>query len=138
VVDEGRLARLLRDVTERVDRLEQAATAPRDGALWLDGVKYLFVTTIEGCVDIAHHIAAAEKYAAPDSNAAAVRLLGAHRIIEEELAAEVAGAVGFRNVLVHRYTEVDDRVVFEALGRLEVFRLFVAQVSAWLLERRAR
>ena len=61
MVDEGRVARVLRDVSERVDRLaaehDHAATR-RSEPLWLDGIKYLFVTAIEGCIDVAHHILA--------------------------------------------------------------------------------
>lgn len=39
-------------------------------------------------------------------------------------------------MLVHQYTEVDDRPVLAALGRLGVFRTFVTEVSAWLVEAR--
>ena len=46
----------------------------------------------------------------------------------------LARAVGFRNVLVHQYTTVDDSIVLGALDRLEEFDEFVAQVSAWLLQ----
>jgi uncharacterized protein YutE (UPF0331/DUF86 family) len=135
VVDEGRLARLLRAIAERTDRLAGAAASPtgRADQLWLDGVKYLFLTTIEACVDVAHHIAASERLGAPDTNAAAIRLLGEHGIIDEAIAHDLARAVGFRNVLVHQYTDVDDRVVLDALDRLGTFRAFVTQVSAWLL-----
>ncbi|MCM3845803.1 hypothetical protein ND486_06290 [Pseudonocardia sp. DR1-2] len=52
MVDEARVARLLRSVTDdlAVLRAESAADPDR---LWLSGVTYLFVTAIEGCVDVA-------------------------------------------------------------------------------------
>jgi uncharacterized protein YutE (UPF0331/DUF86 family) len=136
VVDEGRVARLLRAISERVDRLEAANDGRSDApeSLWLDGVKYLFVTSIEGCVDVAHHICSSESWRAPDTNADAIRLPGRHAVLNADLAQRVAKAVGFRNVLVHQYAEVDDQIVVHALADLNDLRLFVSQVSAWVLE----
>ena len=74
MVDEGRASRLLRWIAERTDRL--AAAENRDlstGSLWLEGVKYLFITAIEGCVDVAHHIVSSESWRAPDTTGEAIR-----------------------------------------------------------------
>lgn len=134
MVDEGRVARLLRGIAERTDRLRLAAVSPEmpRPQLWLDGVKYLFVTTIEGCVDVAQHIASSERYPAPDSNADAIRLLGTRGVIDQALASSLGRAVGFRNVLVHQYAQVDDGIVLDALDQLDQFDSFVTQVSRWL------
>ena len=94
------------------------------------------MTTIESCVDVAQHIASSEDFGAPDSNAAALRELGAHQVIVENLANSVALAVGFRNVLVHQYAQVDDGIVLAASERLDEFDAFVSQVSQWLTEQR--
>ena len=138
MVDEGRVSRLLRGISERVDRLQVARATPIDarGSLWLDGVKYLFVITIEGCVDVAQHIVASEQLGSPDANAAAVRMLADHELLTVETADRVAAAVGFRNVLVHQYAEVDDGIVIEMLDRLGDFGAFVEQVSRWLVAQR--
>jgi uncharacterized protein YutE (UPF0331/DUF86 family) len=62
MVDEGRATRLLRGIAERVDRLARASDHRNTDSesLWLDGVKYLFVTAIEPSVDLAHHIISSE------------------------------------------------------------------------------
>jgi uncharacterized protein YutE (UPF0331/DUF86 family) len=136
MVDEIRVARLLRAVSDRTIRL-RAATAvdvSERGHFWLDGIKYPLVTTVEGCVDVAQHICSSESYPAPDTNADAMRLLATRGVLPEELATSLARAVGFRNVLVHQYTAVNDSIVLGALDRLEEFDEFVAQVSAWLLQ----
>ncbi|MDJ0769138.1 MAG: DUF86 domain-containing protein [Ilumatobacter sp.] len=104
--------------------------------LWLDGVKYLFVTAIEGCIDVAQHITSSERHPAPDTNAAAIRSLGAHGVIDEDLAASLARGVGFRNVLVHQYVEVDDQVVLDSLNDVVQLHAFVQQISDWLLDQR--
>ncbi len=135
MVDEGRVTRLLRGVADRTNRLDVARTEDPSvrGSMWLDGIKYLFVTTIEGCIDVAQHICASDSLGAPDTNAAALRLLGQHGIVPGDLADALARAAGFRNVLVHQYIDVDDSIVTEALEQLDDFRAFVSSVSAWLL-----
>lgn len=135
MVDEGRVARLLRGVDERVARLEQQRSTKleRHDSLWLDGIKYLFVTAIEGCVDVAHHLAASERWEAPDTNAAAFVVLARHDVLESLLAQRMSLAVGFRNVLVHQYATVDDERVVAALDELDDLTMFVRQVGAWMI-----
>ena len=135
MVDEGRVSRLLRGVAERTARMRRAFDVPEAerGELWLDGIKYLLVTAIEGCIDVAQHIASSENLGAPDSNADALRRLGGSAgIVEADLAEQMALAVGFRNVLVHQYAQVDDRIVLASVDRLGDFDRFVTEVSSWM------
>jgi uncharacterized protein YutE (UPF0331/DUF86 family) len=140
MVDEGRATRLLRAITDRLDRLDAARARQLDARddLWLDGIKYLLVTTIETCVDVAQHIGSSERWRSPDSNADAVRLLGEHHVVDTDVADRLARAVGFRNVLVHQYVTVDDTKVLDALDRLDDVATFVAQVAAWIDRQRDR
>lgn len=132
MVDVRRLSRLLRGVTEDIARLRRAAAvgeALLDDENALDAVKYRFVTAIEGCIDVAQHVAASERFAAPATNADAMRILARNDVLAPELAEDLAAAVRFRNVLVHRYAEVDDRLVIEHLGRLDRLSGFVAAID---------
>lgn len=133
MVDEGRVTRLLRSLDERTARLNQAKAEAERSSLWLDAVKYQLVTAVEAVVDVAHHFSSSEGWGPADTNAESVRELGRRGVINEELADSLARAVGFRNVLVHRYVEVDDGIVIATLDRLDEFERFVAEVSAWLL-----
>lgn len=136
MVDAERLARLLRRATEDIGRLRVQA---RDAAalltdeVRLDHVKYRFVTAIEACLDAAMHILATEGYRAPDANADAIRELARHGVLTHDVAEAVARAVGFRNVLVHRYAEVIDERVIDHLGALERLEDFVDQVTVRFL-----
>src|SRR5271167_3823149 len=127
MVDEGRVLRLLRNVTDDVAVLQRESVAGeerRQDPIWLRGVKYTFVTAIEGCVDVAQHICAAEGWGPPADNGDAVRLLGEHGVCAPGLARSIRQAVGFRNVLVHDYIRVNDEIVLDrlqALGDLEDF-----------------
>ena len=135
MVDEDRVLRLLRSITDDVAVLQREARASeerRQDLIWLRGVKYTFVTAIEACVDVAQHICATEGWGPPADNSDAVRLLGEHGVLTTELAASVRKAVGFRNVLVHDYIEVNDAVVVARLKGLGDLEEFVRQVAAYV------
>jgi uncharacterized protein YutE (UPF0331/DUF86 family) len=139
MVDERRVRRMLQRVSEDITYLasrseegipEQLADAERMAAL-----KYVFVTTIEGCLDIAQHVCASEGWGPPSSNAEALRLLGRHEVLPTGLSEVMASAVGFRNVLVHGYVDVDDRLVVSFLERVTDLKAFVSHLSSWLIAR---
>lgn len=60
-----------------------------------------------------------------------LRKAGAHAGVDHAVTASVAGAVGFRNVLVHQYAEVDDQRVLATLALLPDLNRFVAELAAW-------
>jgi uncharacterized protein YutE (UPF0331/DUF86 family) len=106
VVDQDRVLRLLRSITEDISVLAGEASADetrRDDPIWLRGIKYTFVTAIEACLDVAQHICATEGWGPPADNGDAVKLLGDHGALTPTLARSIRQAVGFRNVLVHDY-----------------------------------
>jgi uncharacterized protein YutE (UPF0331/DUF86 family) len=135
VVDERRLRRVLQRIADDVATLEgerAAATALLADRRGMAALKYVFITAIEGCIDAAHHACASAGWGPPETNADAIRLLGRHGVLSAELADRLARAVGFRNVLVHGYAEVDDALVVAQLDRVPDLRAFVAGMSALL------
>ncbi|MEX5635031.1 type VII toxin-antitoxin system HepT family RNase toxin [Parafrankia sp. FMc2] len=132
MVDEARVLRLLRAVTDDLSVLRREADADderRADPIWLRGVKYTFVTAIEACVDVAQHICATEGWGPPADNGDAVRLLGAHGVLDPVLAQSLRKAVGFRNVLVHDYVDVDDGIVITRLKNLGDLADFVRGIA---------
>lgn len=95
-------------------------------------LKYTFQTAIEACIDAAHHVIAAEGLQVAPSNADAFRTLAAAGLLDRELADSMAGAVGFRNVLVHGYADVRDDLVVANLERLDDLRGVVRAMTALL------
>jgi uncharacterized protein YutE (UPF0331/DUF86 family) len=116
----------LRRLHDVVDRGED----PRGDVVLLDHVEYRFVTAIEAALDAAHHVCATEGFAAPPTNAEAMRELARHDLLPAATAEGMARAVGFRNVLVHRYAEVDDGLVVEQLDGLGTLGAFVEAPTA--------
>jgi uncharacterized protein YutE (UPF0331/DUF86 family) len=132
VVDVTRLRRLLQNVTDELAYLRaERASADRIEAdeRRLRALKYAWVVAIEGCIDVAHHVCATEGWGPPESNADTMGVLGRHGVLSVEAAAGMASAVGFRNVLVHRYAEVDNARVVAFLSQLALLEEFVAALS---------
>lgn len=140
MVDEERVARLLGRVRDDTAALRGAAAQGAEkvagDAVVLDAVKYRFVTVTEGCVRIAHHLLASEGWGVPETNAGTLRELGERGVLETSVAEAMARAVGFRNVLVHEYADVDDSRVVAQLDRLDDLDSFVRQVSTWVRAQR--
>jgi uncharacterized protein YutE (UPF0331/DUF86 family) len=135
VVDEVRVLRLLRVVTDDLGVLHQESDASegrRADPMWLRGVKYTFVTSIEACIDIAQHICSAQGWGPPADNGDAMKVLGRHGTLTPEVSDAMRKAVGFRNVLVHEYVEVSDEIVASRLGNSRDLEQFVEQVTAFL------
>ncbi len=135
MVDEVRVLRLLRSVTDDLAVLgveSHADDERRADGLWLRGVKYTFVTAIEACVDVAQHLCASEGWGPPSDNGDALRVIGSHGVLSAELARTMRRAVGFRNVLVHDYIDVDDDIVITRLADLSDLDAFVTGDKGWL------
>lgn len=136
MVDEQRIDRLLVGIETHTAFLAGYADRPIDGIVtdeqMLSAIKYRFVTAIEGCAKVAHHIGAAQGWPPAESNGHAIRMLADHGVLPRGLAASIADAVGFRNVLVHEYADVDDRQAVSHLDRLDDLRAFATVVARWL------
>lgn len=135
MVDETRVLRLLRSITDDLAVLRQADAADdlrRADPLFLRGVKYTFITAIEACVDVAQHLCAAQGWGPPADNGDALAILGRHGVLEPELAIRMRQASGFRNVLVHGYVQVDDQIVWARLHEPDDLDLFTRAVAGWL------
>ncbi|KPM55021.1 hypothetical protein ACG83_16885 [Frankia sp. R43] len=135
MIDEARVLRLLRAITDDLSVLRSEADADgerRADPIWLRGVKYTFVTAIEACVDVAQHICATQGWGPPADNGDAIQLLGDHGALASTLAVSLRKAVGFRNVLVHDYIAVNDEIVVARLHALDGLDEFVRQIAAYV------
>lgn len=68
---------------------------------------------LEGCIDLAAHVVVAENWNGCDKAAESFIKLGENEVIPKALASRLSKAVGFRNILVHDYTELDYEIVYE-------------------------
>lgn len=138
MVDRERLLAVLGRVTARLAVLDDYAAADPDALLAdevrLGHLKYTYQTALEACIDAAHHVVAARGLGTPASNAETFRLLARAGVLPDDLATSLAGSVGFRNVLVHGYADVDDHLVVEHLAHRSALRAYVAAMTALLAD----
>ena len=84
---------------------------------------------VQACVDVGLHIFSGRNEPVPDSMGDVFLRLARLGIIDETTAQALKGAVGFRNVAVHAYQEIDYAIVYSICTKhLDDFRSFIRQV----------
>jgi uncharacterized protein YutE (UPF0331/DUF86 family) len=65
----------------------------------------------QAAIDMAMHLVAQNRYGIPQSSAHAFALLADHRLISGDLSEELQKMVGFRNLAVHNYQDLDQAIL---------------------------
>lgn len=90
-------------------------------------------TAVEICIDIGSHIASALKLGGYQEAADVFELLARHRIIDENLLAKMTDAIKARNVLVHKYADIDYQLIIRNLeDDIADLREFGGQINEFL------
>ncbi|MFQ5799227.1 MAG: DUF86 domain-containing protein [Bacteroidota bacterium] len=118
-VERERIATLVGEARRALGQLRRNGAEGEEALLSsevkLGNIKYQFIVAIESCIDICTHIIARSYGRAPESYAGCFDLLVEEKVIENGLARQMSDFARFRNVLVHRYWEVNNRRVIEKL-----------------------
>jgi uncharacterized protein YutE (UPF0331/DUF86 family) len=69
----------------------------------------------EQCIDLANHTIKVRKLGLPKESKDSFHLLATNRIIPYDLATRLSGMIGFRNVLVHEYQQMDIELMIEVI-----------------------
>ena len=84
---------------------------------------------VQLCVDIAMHVVASGEESPPDTMAASFDALRRLDVLSPALARRIQSAIGFRNVAIHNYREIDWRIVHAICHEhAEDFRTFAQAV----------
>ncbi len=101
-------------------------------------VERTLMNLIQSCIDLAQHVRAANGILSGETAKEEIRAPGELEIISRDTQQKIEEAVGFRNVLAHRYGEIDHDVVYEVLHEdLHWFKRFQQEVAQWLRDRRS-
>ncbi|MCP4901851.1 MAG: DUF86 domain-containing protein [bacterium] len=65
----------------------------------------------QACLDLAHHLIASNSWDLPRDTGHAMSILKRHGILTEDLETKMRAVQGFRNIAVHRYTEIDPDIL---------------------------
>jgi len=97
--------------------------------------RYLHLA-LECTIDIGEMIISKEGLRKPESYREVIEILGKENILPKEFAERFAPAMGFRNILVHRYAEIDLNELYEHLQNdLQDFSTFAKYVAKYLEEK---
>jgi uncharacterized protein YutE (UPF0331/DUF86 family) len=66
---------------------------------------------VQAAIDLAAHVVASEGYGLPSSLATNFTLLEQHGVIEPDLAERLRRMTGFRNIAIHQYEVLDQRII---------------------------
>lgn len=96
-------------------------------------VEHTLQIAIQAALDVASHVASDERLGEPATNRELFALLARHGWITPALSDTLRRMVGFRNVLVHGYDDVDLGVVEDVVAnRLDDLLAFVTAIRARL------
>ena len=95
-------------------------------------VERTFMTLIQACIDLAQHIRAAEGLSPSGTAKREIEALGNAAVLSSETTEKIKEAVGFRNILTHRYGDVNHDVVYRVLhSDLHWFEQFQQDIAQW-------
>ncbi len=91
----------------------------------IQAAKHSMQESIEACLDIGNHIIAERGYRRAEDYKEIFEILEEEGLIGSRLSKKLQEMAGFRNILVHRYGEIDLNMIYlvisEELGDIEEF-----------------
>ena len=126
MVDEEVFVDKLQYVNRYTDDLEQMRGMSKEQYLedmvTQRAVERTLMNLIQACIDLAQHVRSSEDLSPSGTAKQEIEALGNADIISPETQTRLEEAVGFRNVLAHRYVLHDD---------LRWFKRFQQEVAQW-------
>lgn len=123
----SRLKRLEENLRE-LERFRGTSIDDLEGRQKRWALRYGMLESIQAIIDIACAVVSRYNLGYPDSYADCFRVLRRENVLPDDLTDRLTQAVGMRNVLVHEYLDVDDKLLLDALDRLSDFRAFAEAI----------
>ena len=93
---------------------------------------------IEEVIDVANHIVSFEQWREPSGYRDLLKILSEKGIIPEDQLSRFQNMASFRNMLVHRYENIDEELVYGFFNKhLADFKLFSTLIRQWVKQRTA-
>lgn len=88
---------------------------------------------IEVCIDIGNHIISDENFRPAKTYREVFFILEENKIISQDLAKNLADLASFRNILVHGYTDLDSKIVYQKFkSSINVFEKFIKNILEFI------
>jgi uncharacterized protein YutE (UPF0331/DUF86 family) len=96
-------------------------------------LRYLLIEAVEAMANICNHLLARITGQVPKGYPDCFEKLSAAKIITKELSEKLTKAASLRNILIHKYWEIDNRKVFRSTKEnIGDFELFLRQVNEFI------
>jgi len=92
-------------------------------------VRYGLFESIQIVIDISCKISSVYNLGNPKTYRECVELLEKFNYLDNNLSTKIKAMVGFRNILVHEYVEIDNDKLFMFLENLDDFREFIKSIK---------
>jgi uncharacterized protein YutE (UPF0331/DUF86 family) len=137
MVERDKIEGLIRHLRQYTTHLQEIADQDRGEFLRdprsIGGARYYLQVSIETCINIANHLIAADRLRAPKDYKDSFQVLGETGILPGDVTRTMRELAGLRNLLVHLYWDVDDKMIYEGIrSELDDFETFVGYIVDYM------
>ncbi|MEM2144629.1 MAG: DUF86 domain-containing protein [Candidatus Jordarchaeaceae archaeon] len=101
----------------------------------IQAVKYSLLEIVESCVDIANHIISVRGYRRAEKYSEIFQILGEENVINPKLSETMQKMAKFRNLLAHRYGEIENKRILEIVkNNLKDVKEFEKEIEKKILK----
>lgn len=116
-IDIEKIKQRITEIKENIEKIKKYSSLP-EKEFWEDernilSIKHLLLESIEACGNICVHISAKKLFKAPSSFTECFENLYKSKVIDEDLSTKLIKMARFRNILVHRYWQIDDQKILD-------------------------
>ncbi len=134
--DKEKILLKLRNMKNYVDFLKSHRKTTKEELkkdyLLRSAIERNFHLALESVLDIGEMIISIEEFRKPEDYKEVIEILGLEGILPKEFAKKFAPAASFRNILVHKYAEVDLNELHKHLQNLGDFDIFASHVAKYV------
>ena len=130
----------LKELQKNIVLLKSIAVYINEQNLKEDMIRYWGIErgiqiSIECVIDICNIIISTIGIEKPDTYREAVMALSKEGVLNKEFAKQIANMVSFRNILVHDYMNIDEKIMINILkNNLDDFVKFMNYINKWINE----
>jgi len=126
-----------KDLLDMVSEIKSITTSKEEVFLGerknIYSLRYLLIEAVEAMASICNHILTRVTGQVPKGYPDCFEKLSDAKIIMKELSEKLKKVAGLRNIIIHRYWEIDDRKVFKsAKENIGDFEEFLRQINEFM------
>ena len=137
-LDIEKIKKRVSEIEESINEINKIVSI-NEYEFWKDkrnitSVKYYLLEAIEAVGEICVHIVAKKFGKGVNSLSECINILEKEEILDKELSSRLKKMIKFRNKLIHKYWDIDDKLVYEyAKNETDDFTNFIKEIKKFLI-----